>query len=36
MSKRVLIVDDEESVRSSLEKLLAFEKYTTFSAPDGR
>jgi two-component system nitrogen regulation response regulator NtrX len=35
MSKRVLIVDDEESVRSSLEKLLAFEKYTTFSAPDG-
>ena len=35
MSKRVLIVDDEESVRSSLEKLLAFEKYITFSAPDG-
>ena len=35
MSKRVLIVDDEESVRSSLEKLLAFEKYTTFSAADG-
>jgi two-component system nitrogen regulation response regulator NtrX len=35
MSKRVLIVDDEESVRSSLEKLLAFEKYATFSAPDG-
>jgi two-component system nitrogen regulation response regulator NtrX len=35
MSKRVLIVDDEESVRSSLEKLLAYEKYITFSASDG-
>jgi two-component system nitrogen regulation response regulator NtrX len=35
MSKRVLIVDDEESVRNSLEKLLAYEKYMTFSAPDG-
>lgn len=35
MSKRVLIVDDEESVRKSLEKLLAYEKYDTFSAADG-
>jgi two-component system nitrogen regulation response regulator NtrX len=35
MSKRVLIVDDEESVRKSLEKLLAYEKYATFSAADG-
>ena len=35
MSKRVLIVDDEESVRKSLEKLLAYEKYGTFSAADG-
>jgi two-component system nitrogen regulation response regulator NtrX len=35
MSKRVLIVDDEESVRNSLEKLLAYEKYMTFAAPDG-
>ncbi len=36
MSKRVLIVDDEESVRSSLEKLLSFEKFKTFTAPDGQ
>ncbi|MBN2072125.1 MAG: sigma-54-dependent Fis family transcriptional regulator [Candidatus Krumholzibacteriota bacterium] len=36
MSKQVLIVDDEESIRNSLEKLLSFEKYGTFSAPDGR
>jgi DNA-binding NtrC family response regulator len=35
MSNRVLIVDDEESVRKSLEKLLAYEKYATFSAADG-
>ena len=35
MSKRVLIVDDEESIRSSLERLLSFEKFKTFSAGDG-
>jgi two-component system nitrogen regulation response regulator NtrX len=35
MSKKVLIVDDETSIRNSLEKLLSYEKYTTFSAPDG-
>ena len=36
MSKRVLIVDDEESIRSSLERLLSFEKFKTFTAGDGR
>ncbi len=36
MSKQVLIVDDEESIRSSLEKLLSFEKYKTFTAPNGK
>ena len=35
MSKRVLIVDDEESIRSSLERLLSYEKYKTFAAADG-
>jgi|WetSurMetagenome_2_1015567.scaffolds.fasta_scaffold105505_1 two-component system, NtrC family, nitrogen regulation response regulator NtrX len=35
MSKRVLIVDDEESIRSSLERLLSYEKYKTFTAADG-
>jgi two-component system nitrogen regulation response regulator NtrX len=35
MSKRVLIVDDEESIRSALERLLSFEKYKTFAAADG-
>jgi two-component system nitrogen regulation response regulator NtrX len=35
MSKMVLIVDDEESIRSSLEKLLSYEKYQTVTAPDG-
>jgi DNA-binding NtrC family response regulator len=35
MSKRVLIVDDEASIRSSLEKLLSYEKYRTFTAADG-
>jgi two-component system nitrogen regulation response regulator NtrX len=35
MSKRVLIVDDEEGIRSSLERLLSFEKFKTFTAPDG-
>lgn len=35
MSKRVLIVDDETSIRTSLEKLLSYEKYKTLSAPDG-
>lgn len=36
MSKRILIVDDEESIRSSLEKLLSYEKFKTFTAADGR
>ncbi len=36
MSKRVLIVDDEASVRSSLEKLLSYEKFKTYAAPDGK
>ena len=36
MSKRVLIVDDEQSIRSSLEKLLSYEKYKTYTAADGR
>ncbi|MCK4537197.1 MAG: sigma-54-dependent Fis family transcriptional regulator [Candidatus Krumholzibacteria bacterium] len=35
MSKQVLIVDDEESIRTSLEKLLSYEKYGAFTAPDG-
>ncbi|MBU8923500.1 MAG: sigma-54 dependent transcriptional regulator [Bacteroidales bacterium] len=35
MSKQVLIVDDEESIRTSLEKLLSYEKYGVFTAPDG-
>ena len=35
MSKRVLIVDDEASIRSSLEKLLSYENYKTFTSPDG-
>jgi two-component system nitrogen regulation response regulator NtrX len=35
MSKRVLIVDDEASIRSSLERLLSFEKFKTFAAADG-
>ncbi|MBN1163379.1 MAG: sigma-54-dependent Fis family transcriptional regulator [Candidatus Krumholzibacteriota bacterium] len=36
MSKSILIVDDEESIRSSLEKLLSYEKFKTHAAPDGR
>jgi two-component system nitrogen regulation response regulator NtrX len=36
MSKRVLIVDDEASIRSSLEDLLSYEKYTTYTAEDGQ
>ncbi|HUV37318.1 MAG TPA: sigma-54 dependent transcriptional regulator [Patescibacteria group bacterium] len=36
MSKRVLIVDDEESIRNSLEKLLAYEKYKAYTAADGK
>ncbi|MBN2184162.1 MAG: sigma-54-dependent Fis family transcriptional regulator [Candidatus Krumholzibacteriota bacterium] len=36
MSKQVLIVDDEESIRSSLEKLLSFEKYNALTAPNGK
>jgi two-component system, NtrC family, nitrogen regulation response regulator NtrX len=35
MSKRIMIVDDEESIRSSLERLLSYEKYKTFTAADG-
>ena len=35
MSKQVLIVDDEESIRVSLGKLLSYEKYGTFTAPEG-
>ncbi len=35
MSKRILIVDDEESIRSSLERLLSYEKFKTFTAADG-
>ena len=35
MSKRVLIVDDEDGIRSSLERLLSFEKFKTFTAADG-
>jgi|APLow6443716910_1056828.scaffolds.fasta_scaffold20636_2 two-component system nitrogen regulation response regulator NtrX len=35
MSKQVLIVDDEESIRTSLDKLLSYEKYRTFTAADG-
>ncbi len=36
MSRRILIVDDEESIRNSLERLLSFEKFKAFSAADGR
>lgn len=36
MSDNVLIVDDEKSIRKSLEKLLSYEKYQTLSAPDGK
>ncbi len=36
MSKRVLIVDDEESIRNSLEKLLSYEKYKTYTAAEGK
>ncbi len=36
MSKRVLVVDDEESIRKSLEKLLSYEKYAVSSAADGK
>ena len=35
MSKRILIVDDEESIRSSLERLLSYEKYKALTAADG-
>ena len=35
MPHRVLIVDDEESIRSSLEKLLRYKGYETFVAEDG-
>jgi len=36
MSKRVLIVDDEQSIRKTLENLLSYEKYKTFTAADGK
>jgi two-component system nitrogen regulation response regulator NtrX len=36
MSKRVLIVDDEESIRNSLDKLLSYERYKTYVAADGK
>lgn len=36
MSKRVLIVDDEESIRNSLEKILTYERYRVFTAADGQ
>ncbi|HSG27682.1 MAG TPA: response regulator, partial [Candidatus Krumholzibacterium sp.] len=35
MSRQILVVDDEESIRVSLQKLLSYEKYTTYTAPDG-
>jgi two-component system nitrogen regulation response regulator NtrX len=36
MSKRVLIVDDEESIRSVLVRLLTYEKFSTLTATDGK
>jgi len=36
MSRKVLVVDDEKSIRKSLEKLLSYEKYQTLTAPDGK
>lgn len=35
MSKKVLIVDDEKSIRDSLEKLLSYEDYSVLTAPEG-
>jgi len=35
MSKKVLIVDDEKSIRDSLEKLLSYEDYAVLTAPEG-
>ncbi|UCE03975.1 MAG: sigma-54-dependent Fis family transcriptional regulator [Candidatus Latescibacterota bacterium] len=35
MSHRILIVDDEESIRSSLQRLLEYKGYETLSAEDG-
>lgn len=35
MKKRILIVDDEESIRTSLSGVLSDEGYTVFSAADG-
>ncbi|MBD3179679.1 MAG: response regulator [Candidatus Latescibacteria bacterium] len=35
MSRRVLIVDDEKSIRDSLKKLLSYEDYRVFTAPEG-
>jgi DNA-binding response OmpR family regulator len=32
----ILLVDDEESIRSSVEKLLRLEGYVVMTAPDGR
>jgi len=36
MSRKVLIVDDEKSIRDSLEKLLSYEDYAVMTAPEGR
>ena len=36
MSKKILIVDDEESIRNVLEKLLIYEKYSTLAVSDGK
>ena len=35
MPSRILIVDDEESIRSSLRKLLEYHGYETYLAEDG-
>ena len=35
MSQRILIVDDEESIRSSLRRLLDYKGYETLTAEDG-
>ncbi|HMA76477.1 MAG TPA: sigma-54 dependent transcriptional regulator [Candidatus Krumholzibacteriaceae bacterium] len=36
MSKKVLIVDDEKSIRNVLVKLLSYEKFATLTASDGK
>jgi len=35
MPKTILIADDEQAVRSSLERLLEFESYRVIQAADG-